>query len=67
MHDSARSLTFADTSNHARAEQAVADARRVFQRTLAAWVCDLLELRRRGLDQPGWVRIQDESLRREAA
>ena len=59
MHDSARSLTFD--------ERAVTEARRLFQRTLSAWVGDLLELRRRGLDQPCWVRIDDESLRREAA
>jgi len=59
MHESARSPAFD--------ERAVAEARRLFQRTLSAWVCDLLELRRAGLDQPGWVRIQDESQRREAA
>ena len=59
MHESARSLM--------SSERSVAEARRLFQRTLSAWVCDLLDLRRRGLDQPGWVRIEDDSQRREAA
>ena len=59
MHESARSLM--------SSERAVAEARRLFQRILSAWVCDLLELRRRGLDQPDWARIDDDSRRREAA
>lgn len=38
----------------AEAQRAVDECRRKFQRALAAWVCDLLVLRRQGLTCPDW-------------
>jgi hypothetical protein len=38
----------------ADADQVLAEARRLFQRTLSAWVCDLLELRKSCRDRPVW-------------
>ncbi len=64
MHDPAPSLPFADPAG---AEQAVEDARRLYQRTLAAWVGDLLTLRRAGLDEPGWTDRDRDTVRQEAA
>ena len=51
----------------ADAERAVTEARRLFQRTLAAWVVDLLALRRAGLDQPVWNAARRARNWREAA
>ena len=53
MNDSARSLP-ALHPDPVQAELAVADARRLFQRILSAWVCDLLTLRQTGRDRPVW-------------
>ena len=66
MHDRARSLTIARATDPIQAGRAVDEARRLFQRTLSAWVCDLLILRRAGRDRPGWI-DESESRRREAA
>jgi hypothetical protein len=38
---------------HAQPWQPSGTTRAMFQRTLAGWAMDLLELRRRGLDRPG--------------
>lgn len=38
---------------HAEPWQTPSTARAMFQRVLASWAGDLLELRRRGLDRPG--------------
>jgi len=54
MTDPAHSLPFADPALAEQARQAVRDARIVYQRTLAAWVGDLLVLRRAGLVDPAW-------------
>ena len=67
MPDPAQSLPFADPVAVAeQARRAVLDARRVYQRTLAAWVGDLLVLRQAGLDEPRWHAGHDAG-RREAA
>jgi len=39
----------------AHAAQALDEARELFARTLAAWVGDLLTLRRAGLDRAAWT------------
>jgi hypothetical protein len=49
------------------AELAVLQARRLFERALAAWVVDLLALRRAGLDQPAWNAARQARLWRKAA
>jgi len=66
MADPAQSLPFADPVVAEQARRAVLDARRVYQRTLAAWVGDLLVLRRDGHDEPRWHAGRDTG-RREAA
>ena len=67
MPDSATSFPFEDPAVVAeQATRAVRDARLVYQRTLAAWVGDLLVLRRAGLDEPAWQAGRDAG-RREAA
>ncbi len=67
MPDSATSFPFEDPAVVAeQARRAVRDARLVYQRTLAAWVGDLLVLRRAGLDEPRWHPGSDTG-RREAA
>ena len=49
------------------AELAVLQARRLFERTLAAWVVDLLALRRAGLDRPAWNAARQRHFWRKAA
>lgn len=49
------------------AEFAVLQARRLFERALAAWVVDLLALRRAGLDQPAWNAARQARFWRKAA
>ena len=66
MHDPARSLTVAEMTDPVLAGRAVDEARALFQRALSAWVCDLLILRRNGLDKPGWIDEHDNR-HREAA
>lgn len=44
-----------------------ATARQLFQRVLGSWASDLLELRRRGLDRPGYRPRQDEAMRQRGA
>ncbi len=61
MPDPARPLKLREASalpgtlSADEAELAVEAARQLFQRTLAAWACDLLALRKAGLDRPGWL------------
>lgn len=64
MQDPAHSLEFAAQAD--QAGRAVEEARHLYQRTLAAWVGDLLTLRRAGLDQPGWASSGDAVLREAA-
>ena len=66
MPDPAHSLPFADPVVAEQARRAVQDARLVYQRTLAAWVGDLLVLRRAGLAEPAWHADHDSG-HREAA
>ncbi len=66
MPDPTHSLPFQDPAVAEQARRAVRNARRVYQRTLAAWVGDLLVLRRAGLDEPAWHAGRDTG-RREAA
>lgn len=37
------------------ATRAVDEARRMFHRALASWVCDLLALRKSGMTRPRWL------------
>ena len=66
MPDPAHSLPFADPAVAEHARRAVQDARLVYQRTLAAWVGDLLVLRRAGHAEPAWHADHDTG-HREAA
>ena len=66
MVESQTSFPFADPAVAEQARRAVQDARLLYQRTLAAWVGDLLDLRRAGLDEPAWHAGRDTG-RREAA
>ena len=67
MPDPATSFPFEDPAVVAeQARRAVQDARLVYQRTLAAWVGDLLVLRRAGHDEPRWHAASDTG-RLEAA
>jgi hypothetical protein len=43
-------------------EQRVADARKLFQRTLAAWASDVLVIRQHQLHEPAWDRPARGSL-----
>ncbi len=49
----------ADEYRSAGRHPAVAEARRLFGRTLAAWACDLLLLRRAGLERPAWTDLEE--------
>jgi hypothetical protein len=40
-------------------EQALADARGMYQRVLAPWACEVLALKRAGLAHPTWHRCRD--------
>ena len=51
----------------AQAEQAVLRARRIFQRTLAAWACDVLALRHTGFIRPTWPERGGAAARSHAA
>ncbi len=66
MPESTDSFAFEDPAVAEQARVAVRDARLVYQRTLAAWVGDLLVLRRAGLVEPAWHAAHDTG-RREAA
>ena len=37
-----------------QSDVALRQARRLFERTLCGWTCDLLSLRRKGLNQTSW-------------
>jgi hypothetical protein len=45
------------------AQQALMQARAMYQRTLGAWVCDLLHLRQSGRRQPHWSTTDTTTLR----
>ncbi|MHC4065372.1 MAG: hypothetical protein ACYSUI_12880 [Planctomycetota bacterium] len=55
MNDAARHEPMMQVPTPAEAQRCVDQARRMFQRTLPAWVCDLLTLRRAGLATPVWT------------
>ncbi len=66
MTDPAPSFPFEDPAVAEQARVAVRDARLVYQRTLAAWVGDLLVLRRAGLAEPAWHAGPDTGVREAA-
>lgn len=37
-----------------QSDVALRNAKRMFERTLCSWTCDLLSLRRKGLNQTSW-------------
>lgn len=67
MEERAHSLDFAVRVGAEQARQAVDDAHRMYGRTLAAWVGDLLRLRQVGLVQPGWDHAGGDTILRDAA
>jgi hypothetical protein len=66
MDDRAHSLDVIGQVGAEQARLAVEEARRMYGRTLASWVGDLLTMRRAGLDQPGWAPHGDTDLREAA-
>ena len=54
MNDLARAASVIGRPAPDEAARAVAASRRLFQRVLSAWVCDLLALRRAGMERPDW-------------
>jgi len=66
MPEPAPSFPFEDPAVAEQARRAVLNARRVYQRTLAAWVGDLLVLRRAGLAEPAWRAGPDTGVREAA-
>ncbi len=54
MNETGHPVPMMDTPTDAESQRAVDDSRRLFHRTLACWVCDVLALRRAGLDRPRW-------------
>ena len=67
MNDAARHEPMMQGPTPAEVQRAVDQARSLFQRTLSAWVCDLLTLRRAGLPSPGWTSTTPEFQWSEAA
>lgn len=55
MNETAPSVPMTSVRLTDEGQRAVAEARRLFQRTLSSWVCDLLTLRRAGLSTPRWI------------
>jgi hypothetical protein len=55
MNETERQEPMMQGPTPAEARRAVEQARSLFRRTLSVWVCDLLALRRAGLDTPGWA------------
>lgn len=53
-HDPARTTPKMKLSAPDDSREAVDRCRQMYQRTLANWVCDLLELRRDGRVSPAW-------------
>ncbi len=47
-------LPMKGTPSPAEAQRVVEASQQLFGRTLAGWACDVLALRRAGLDRPGW-------------
>ena len=60
MNRLARTTPTISTPSTAAAQREVDRCRRMFQRTLSAWVCDLLSLRSAGLTRPRWQPQQDD-------
>ncbi len=54
MNELARTAPKITTPSTAEAQREVDRCRRMFQRTLSTWVCDLLSLRSAGLTRPRW-------------
>ncbi|MHC4080839.1 MAG: hypothetical protein ACYS15_08010 [Planctomycetota bacterium] len=67
MNDAARQEPMNRVLSPAEAQRAVDQARSLYQRTLAIWVCDLLALRKAGFDTPGWITTEQDSRWSEAA
>ncbi len=54
MNDAAPMVPWSGRPTPIEAQAAVDQARRLFQRVLASWVCDVLALRRAGAMRPNW-------------
>jgi hypothetical protein len=67
MNDAARHESLMRMPTPIESERAVQQARSLFQRTLSIWACDLLSLRKAGLDTPGWIATPVDSQWSEAA
>ena len=67
MNDAARQEPMIRVLSPIEAQRAVEQARSLYQRTLSIWVCDLLALRKAGLDTPGWITTAPGSRWIEAA
>ena len=61
MNDATRQEPMIRMLSPAEAQRAVEQARSLYQRTLSIWVCDLLALRKAGLDTPGWITAAPDS------
>jgi len=67
MNDAARHEPMMQVPTPAEAQRTVEQARSLYQRILATWVCDLLTLRKAGLVTPGWSTTAPEFQWSEAA
>ena len=54
MDETGPNLPMKGTPSPAEAQRVVEASQQLFGRTLAGWACDVLALRRAGLDRPGW-------------
>ncbi len=54
MNETGHPVPMMGTPTDAESQRAMEDSRRLFHRTLACWVCDVLALKRAGLDRPRW-------------
>jgi hypothetical protein len=61
MNDAARQESTIRVLSPAEAQRVVEQARSLYQRTLSIWVCDLLALRKAGLDTPVWIATAPDS------
>jgi hypothetical protein len=67
MNDAVRLEPMMQVPTAAESERAIQQARSLFHRILSVWACDLLALRKAGLDTPGWTATPPDAWWREAA
>ena len=67
MNDAVRHEPMMQVPTPAESERAIQQARSLFHRTLSIWACDLLALRKAGLDTPGWTASPPDAWWSEAA